>query len=71
MPGTRLAEPVPVSMPGSAETPPGLHGLLYAALSGMDPQQGTPLHRLIYIIIIGGLCWPVHRPGVAVASGTG
>ena len=27
------------------------------------------LHRLIYIIIIGGLCWPVHRPGVAVVSG--
>lgn len=35
----------------------------------MDPQQGAPLHPLIYIIIIGGLFWPVQRLGVAVVSG--
>ena len=53
------ADPVPDLQPpgvGSIETPPGWHGLRYAALSGMDPQQGAPLHRLIYLIIIGGLC---------------
>lgn len=33
---------------------PGWHGLRCAALSGMDPQQGVPLHPYIYLIIIGG-----------------
>ena len=44
------------------------HGLRYAALSGMDPLQGR---ALIYLIIIGRLCWPVWRPGVALVSGIG
>lgn len=58
-PPALTADPVPECKPpgvGSTETPPGWHGLRYAALSGMDPQQGAPLHRLIYLIIIGGLC---------------
>lgn len=70
-PPALTADPVPDCKPpgvGSIETPPGWHGLRYAAPSGMDPQQAHPAPFCIPYYN-RRLCWPVQRPGVAVASG--
>lgn len=36
---------------GSIETPPGWHGLRYAAPSGMDSRQWAPPHTFLYTLL--------------------